>query len=124
MTSNEVNGVKSTSTPIPALLLTPEAFAPFGHVIQAYADPNSRPKGVAVAYANQGTAFVYKRVAPVVSSYPEGITPEPITAVSVFRSTPAGAQVGGIWDVKLLERHIYTNQVGLNTYKSYETVIN
>lgn len=93
---------------IPALLLTPEAFAPYGHVVQAYTTPNAAPRGIKVTSANQGSAMKYHALAPVKSSYP--LDTEAKTALSMYRSKPIDAKVGEMFDVKLLERHPYTNQ--------------
>ncbi|KAG8920676.1 Allantoicase [Tulasnella sp. 417] len=95
---------------IPAVPLTPEAFAKFGHVIQAWADPTAVPKGVRVTSANQGTAHKFHRLAPTTSFYPESSKVQALSAISVFRSTPVGAKPGEDWQVKILERHAYTSQ--------------
>jgi len=42
------------------------------------------------------------------SSYPEGV--HATTGLSVFRCQPIDAKPGGHWDIKLLERHLHTNQ--------------
>ena len=93
---------------IPAVPITTEAFAKFGDVIQAWADPNGAPKGVKVTSANQGTAHKFHRLSRVESSYP--LSESAVSAISVFRSTPVGAAPGANWSVKLLERHAYTHQ--------------
>lgn len=93
---------------IPALPLTPEAFAPYGHVVQAYTTPNAAPRGVKVTPANQGSAMKYHALAPVKSSYP--MDTEAKTSLSMYRSKPIDAEVGEMFDVKLLERHPCTNQ--------------
>lgn len=94
---------------IPALWLTAEAFAPFGHVVQAWADVHAVPKGIKTSPANQGTAVKFHRLAPVLSSYPADSAAS--TALGVFRAgvTP-GAAPGGEFFVRLLERHPCTNQ--------------
>ncbi|KAG9043567.1 Allantoicase [Tulasnella sp. UAMH 9824] len=118
---NGINGINGHHTPvvkrrpsdllrIPAVPLTPEAFAKFGHVIQAWADPTAVPKGVRVTSANQGTAHKFHRLAPTTSFYPESSKVQAVSAISVFRSTPVGAKPGEDWEVKLLERHAYTSQ--------------
>ena len=95
---------------LPALPLTPEAFAPFGHVVQAYADENAvpSPRSVRVTGANQGTAMKFHKLAPIVSSYPAGAGATP--NLSVYRCKPIDVLPGGEWAVKLLERHPCTNQ--------------
>ncbi|EJD35292.1 allantoicase [Auricularia subglabra TFB-10046 SS5] len=100
----------SVSEPaIPALWLTAEAFAPFGHVVQAWSDVHAVPKGIKTSHANQGTAVKFHRLAPVQSSYPADSAAS--TALAVYRAgvTP-GAAPGGEFFVRLLERHPCTNQ--------------
>ncbi|KDQ21283.1 hypothetical protein BOTBODRAFT_25706 [Botryobasidium botryosum FD-172 SS1] len=104
------------SVTIPALPLTAEAYAPFGAVIQAYADVHGAPRGVRITPANQGTAHKFHRLELVKSSYPttsagEG-EPEPLTGITVFRvAPPEGLKLGGKFGVRLLERHRFMNQV-------------
>lgn len=102
------NGVHVGGKLIPALPLTPEGFAPFGHVVQAYNTPEAAPRGVKVTGANQGSAIKYHALAPVKASYPSDV--EAKTALSVYRAKPIDARVGELFDVKLLERHPCTNQ--------------
>ena len=101
-------GLDVSTKVIPALPLTPEAFAPYGHVVQAYTTPTAAPRGVKVTPVNQGTAMKYHALAPVKSSYPEGAGAK--TALSMFRCKVTDAKVGELFDVKLLERHPCTNQ--------------
>jgi len=111
---------------IPAEPLTPEAFAPFGQVVQAYPDSASSGSRSAtdsgstltsdstnttykqVTAANQGTAVKFHKLALLESSYPSeaGAT----TGLSVYRCQPIELAPGGRWEVKLLERHPCTNQ--------------
>ncbi|OSD06855.1 allantoicase [Trametes coccinea BRFM310] len=95
---------------IPAVPLTPEAFAPFGKVVQAYADVNAvpNPRTTRVTGANQGTATKFHKLVLLESSYPQdaGAT----TGLSVYRCKPIDVTPGGEWEVKLLERHPCTNQ--------------
>ncbi|KAH8093946.1 allantoicase [Cristinia sonorae] len=95
---------------IPALSLTPEAFAPFGQVIQSYPDIHAvpQPRNTRITGANQGTAIKYHKLAPVVSSYPEAANAT--AGLSVYRCEPIPLAPGGVWPVKLLERHPCTNQ--------------
>jgi allantoicase len=93
---------------IPALPLTPEAFAPYGDVVQAYTTPIAAPRGVKVTSVNQGSAMKYHALATVKSSYPEDAGAR--TTLSMFRSQAIDAKPGEEFDVKLLERHPYTNQ--------------
>jgi len=101
-------GLGVSTKVIPALPLTPEAFAPYGNVVQAYTTPTAAPRGVKVTSANQGSAMKYHALAPVKSSYPEDAGAK--TALSMFRSKAIDAKVGEVFVVKLLERHPCTNQ--------------
>jgi len=101
---------------IPALPITPEAFAPFGSVIQAWPDTDAVPRGTRVTSANQGTAHKFHNLALVEQSYPPGAHAR--TGLSVYRATPPlrdgeRAEPGALWSVKLLERHICTTQAFL-----------
>ncbi|QRV94187.1 allantoicase [Ceratobasidium sp. AG-Ba] len=104
----------SLDTPtIPALPITPEAFAPYGSVIQAWADTDAVPRGTRVTSANQGTAHKFHNLALVENSYPPNAHAR--TGLSVFRATPPirdgeKAMPGTLWSVKLLERHVCTTQ--------------
>jgi allantoicase len=93
---------------LPVLPLTAEAFAPFGKVVQAYADPHGAPRGTKITSANQGSAHKFHKLSLLEASYPEdsGAT----VGLSIFRCAPLAAQPGQMWDIKLLERHPYTNQ--------------
>lgn len=93
---------------VPALMLTPEGFAPYGNVVQAYNTPEAAPRGIRVTGANQGSAIKYHALAPVKASYPGDCNAR--TALSVYRAKPIEANVGEVFDVKLLERHPCTNQ--------------
>lgn len=94
---------------IPALWLTPEAFAPFGHVVQAWADIHAVPKGIKTTPANQGTATKFHKLAPVLSSY--AADAHASTGISVYRAgVTTGAVPGQDFCVRLLERHPCTNQ--------------
>lgn len=99
-----------SATAIPAVALTPEAFASFGQVVQAYVDVNAvpSPRKTKITGANQGTALKFHKLAPVQSSYPSdaGAT----TDLSVYRCQPIELSSEGDWAVKLLERHPFTNQ--------------
>ena len=101
-------GLVVSTKVIHALPLTPEAFAPYGQVVQAYTTPTAAPRGVKVTSANQGSAMKYHALAPVKSSYPEGAGAK--TALSMFRSRAIDAKVGELFELKLLERHPCTNQ--------------
>lgn len=91
-----------------ALPLTPEGFAAFGQVFQAYADLNAVPRSVRVTGANQGSAHKFNKISLLESSYPKDV--QATTGLSVYRCQPIDAKSGGHWDVKVLERHLHTNQ--------------
>ncbi|KAH6914382.1 allantoicase [Coprinopsis sp. MPI-PUGE-AT-0042] len=96
-------------TKIPVLPLTPEAFKPFGDVIQGYSDLTAAPKGTRITKANAGTADKFHKQTLLASSYPpEGSA---TAGISVYRCQPL-KEVGGDGTVVLttLERHPYTNQ--------------
>ncbi|KAL4080245.1 galactose-binding domain-like protein [Scleroderma yunnanense] len=92
---------------IPVLPLTPEAFAPFGRVIQAYGDHTAAPSGTKITPANGGTASKFHKLALIDSSFPEGSGAT--AGLSVYRCNPVEV-VDGIVELKVLERHPYTNQ--------------
>ena len=110
MGQTEQSNSGSAGPVIPALPLTPEAFAPFGQVIQAYDDLNAvpSPRTTRMTGANQGTAVKFHKLALLESSYPAeaGAT----TGLSVYRCKPIDLKQNGLWQVKLLERHPFTNQ--------------
>ncbi|KAJ6500130.1 allantoicase [Mycena vitilis] len=94
---------------VPVLPLTPEAFAPFGQVIQAYGDHNAVPKGTKITPANQGSASKFHKLSLLASSYPAnaGAT----SGISVYRCSPLqGVSTDGTADLKVMERHPFTNQ--------------
>ncbi|KZO95544.1 allantoicase [Calocera viscosa TUFC12733] len=110
--SKELPAIPAGAPPlrlVPAEPLTSSAFAPFGQVLQAWADPTNAPPGTVHTPANNGTAVKYHRLAAITSSYPEGSGE--FTGIGVYRSTPAeGARVGGVWQIRMMERHPHTNQ--------------
>ncbi|KAI0341953.1 Allantoicase [Trametopsis cervina] len=95
---------------LPALTLTPEAFAPFGKVVQGYTDLNAvpSPRTTRITGANQGTAVKFHKLALLESSYPADANAT--TGLSVYRCKPIELTAHGLWEVKLLERHPATNQ--------------
>lgn len=93
---------------LPALPLSPEAFANFGQVVQGYKDLNAVPRNVRVTSANQGSAHKFNKISLLESSYPENV--HATTGLSVYRCQPIDAKPGGHWDIKVLERHLHTNQ--------------
>ncbi|KII92835.1 hypothetical protein PLICRDRAFT_51175 [Plicaturopsis crispa FD-325 SS-3] len=102
------HAVSGPVTIISSVPLTPEAFAPFGQVVQAYADPNAVPRGTKITPANQGTASKFHKLAPLHSSYPAELGATP--GLSVYRCKPVVFTVDGETEIKILERHPYTNQ--------------
>lgn len=106
----EQSNTKPIGPVIPALPLTPEAFAPFGQVVQAYDDLNAvpSPRTTHITGANQGTAVKFHKLALLESSYPTvaGAT----TGLSVYRCKPIDVASTRLWEIKLLERHPCTNQ--------------
>ncbi|KAF9653807.1 allantoicase [Thelephora ganbajun] len=91
-----------------AVPLTPEAFAAFGQVVQGYGDLNAVPRNVRVTSANQGLAYKFHKISLLESSYPKDV--QATTGLSVYRCQPIDAKAGGHWDIKILERHLHTNQ--------------
>ncbi|KAJ7497479.1 allantoicase [Mycena latifolia] len=94
---------------VPVLRLTPEAFVPFGKVIQAYEDHNAAPKGTKITPANQGSASKFHKLSLLASSYPSeaGAT----AGLSVYRCQPLeGIATDGTAELKVMERHPFTNQ--------------
>nr|GAT44637.1 allantoicase [Mycena chlorophos] len=94
---------------VPVLPLTPEAFAPFGQVIQGYSDHAAVPKGTKITPANQGSASKFHKLSLLASSYPAeaGAT----TGLSVYRCSPLkDIDADGTTALKVLERHPFTNQ--------------
>ena len=99
---------------IPALPLTPEAFAGYGQVIQSYADIDSAPRSVKITPANFGTATKYHKLSLLESSYPGDVGAT--AGISVYRCQPAEVEKTGTRrEVVLnnLERHPFTNQAFL-----------
>lgn len=99
---------------IPALPLTPEAFAPYGQVIQSYTDITSAPRSVKITPANFGTATKYHKLSLLESSYPgeAGAT----AGISVYRCQPVEIVKNGTRKevvLNALERHPFTNQAFL-----------
>jgi len=103
-----VLAVSPTKHVIPVLPLTPEAFAPFGRVIQAYDDATVAPKGAKTSSANAGSATKFHKLSLVESSYPKdaGAT----AGISVYRCQPVAVSDSGFLLLDVLERHPFTNQ--------------
>lgn len=100
---------KSSAGTLPVLPLTPEAFAPFGQVIQAYGDHTAAPK-ITITPANGGTASKFHKLSLLESSYPPsaGAT----SGLSVYRCQPLKNvnAIDGTTELTVLERHPFTNQ--------------
>lgn len=120
--------INSSWRRIPALALAPEAFAPFGQVIQSYEDITAAPRSLKVTPANFGTATKYHKLSLLESSYPaeSGAT----TGISVYRCQPAKVVKSGARreiNLHALERHPYTNQaflpMGHDKDKTYLVVV-
>jgi allantoicase len=98
--------IKQVKT-IPVLPLTPEAFSPFGQVIQAYGDHTAAPPGTKITPANQGSATKFHKLSLLESSYPPGLGAS--SGLSIYRCNPTKIINGGV-ELKIVERHPYTNQ--------------
>ncbi|OJA18612.1 hypothetical protein AZE42_01763 [Rhizopogon vesiculosus] len=92
---------------IPVLPLTSEAFSAFGQVIQAYGDHTAAPPGTKITPANQGSASKFHKLSLLESSYPASTGAS--AGLSVYRCNPTEV-VNGSVELKVLERHPYTNQ--------------
>lgn len=99
---------------IPALPLTPEAFAQYGHVIQAYPNPNHVPKGTKVVSANFGSALKFNHLSPITAlPHPSDAKATQSPNFSVYHCTPTqalGGPTNAKFEVRVLERHEYTSQ--------------
>lgn len=111
--ANSSKAVANAQAPsIPALPVTAEAFAPYGHVVQSYPNPHHVPKGVKTQSVNQGSATKYNRLSPITALPAAGGAGQSVN-FSVYRCAPV-QQLGGHakarFAVKVLERHEYTTQ--------------
>ncbi|GAA5953842.1 hypothetical protein JCM21900_005489 [Sporobolomyces salmonicolor] len=100
---------------LPALPLTPSAFAPYGSVLQSYPDARSAPKEIPIKRVNFGTADKFNFLADC-RFVGEG---EARINMCVFRcEAQNGEKVAGAgegaeterWEVKVLERHEFSSQ--------------
>ena len=99
----------ATKRAVPVLPLTPEAFASFGQMIQAYEDHNAVPKGTKITPANAGTASKFHKLSLLTSSYLPNSKATP--GLSVYRCQPLqGIEQDRTTVLKMLERHAFTNQ--------------
>jgi allantoicase len=106
-----VNGLNGhgPSGPIVPVPISREGFAPFGQVLHAYPDPETRYEGMDIQVAPDGMATKYARLAEIKSTYPEELGA--VTGISVFRATPkVGLERGKVFDIRYMERHPYTSQ--------------
>ncbi|KAL6716592.1 hypothetical protein ACLMJK_006159 [Lecanora helva] len=103
---------------VEAVLLTAEAFAPFGTVIPSPTSTSTAtipdPPPPNAVYANQGTALKYSDISPFTSTYrlsPSGLPARPTTNLfSCFPRTLRTSRNQSIFDVRILERHPFTTQ--------------
>lgn len=99
---------------IPALPLTPEAFAPYGYVIQAYPNPNHVPKGTKVVTVNFGSALKFNHLSPITAlPHPSDSNSVQSPNFSVYHCTPTqklGGPSNAKFEVNVLERHEYSSQ--------------
>lgn len=122
-TVNGANGQTTTSNKplpnvefptIPALALTPEAFAPYGHIIQAYPNPNHVPKGTKVVSANFGSALKFNHLSPITAlPHPTNANAAQSPNFSVYHCTPTqqlGGPTNAKFEVRVLERHEFSSQ--------------
>ncbi|RDB25286.1 putative allantoicase [Hypsizygus marmoreus] len=111
-TAQETQSAVSTSTTttiVPVLPLTPEAFAPFGQVIEAYNDDAAAPKGTKITPANGGTARKFHKLSLLESAYSPDVGAT--AGISIYRCQPLKEVAGdGTVELKVLERHQFTNQ--------------
>lgn len=108
----ETFNVTSTE-PIQAVPLTPEAFLPYGGVLSA----DHQIKG-GLSSANYGTAVKLHKVAPIVNNYQQCPSGEPATANwNIFRCSAPKHLIKGkrfkMYKAKVLERHPFTTQTFL-----------
>ena len=99
----------SRITLVPLLPLTPEAFASYGQVLQAYSDHAAVPKGIRITPANGGTASKFHKLSLLHSTYPE--SSRATSGISIYRCKPiTDVAENGTTPLKVLERHPFTNQ--------------
>ncbi|GAA5992512.1 hypothetical protein JCM5350_003502 [Sporobolomyces pararoseus] len=120
-TSNGTSTISSSASKslprLPAVPLTPSAFAPYGSVLQSYPDARCAPKSIPIKQVNFGTAQKYNFLSPNASPAPlpvqwtaQGV--EQKLNMCVFRCEPQNS-IGseqGKWEVRVLERHEFSSQ--------------
>jgi ureidoglycolate lyase len=106
--------IKSPSRKVSIEPLTPEAFAPYGSLIQ---NPASSGGAKEVVTANQGSAMKYPDISDLANYYHLAQSRRPARlTMSMFVCAPrslrksARSEPSGLFDVKILERHPYTTQ--------------
>lgn len=94
--------------------ISPDAFAPFGHIIQNPDRHNGQPTGLPRATANQGTADVFQDVSQLREHYNLAASRKPARAMMrMFVCRPRELtqhEDTKAFNVTLLERHPYTPQ--------------
>lgn len=105
--------VSQQNSAITALPLSADQFEPYGHVAQAYSNPELAPKGTKITSANQGSALKFHKLAPILAFYPDVGETLASLDLSVYRCQPLNydpvTSPEG-WAVRLLERHPFTSQ--------------
>jgi len=109
--------------------LTPDAYKPYGQVIQGYKS-DSIPCGLKVTPANGGTAQKFHKLSLLKSSYPSEASAT--AGISVYRCQPLKDIKEDCTTLTVLERHSYTSQAFIpmgsgsgssNTGDSYLVVV-
>ncbi|OCF43935.1 allantoicase [Kwoniella heveanensis CBS 569] len=99
ITSNASSGITHPE------LITPDNFAPFGHIIST--SPSSSHKDS--ESSPDGKTTKHNVLAPIVSFYPADSGA--VTGISVYRATKkVGLERGREFEVRYMERHEYTSQ--------------
>ncbi|GAA6060242.1 hypothetical protein JCM10212_003482 [Sporobolomyces blumeae] len=138
--SRHIDDAAAVPPRVPAVPLTPSAFAPYGTVVQAYPDPRSAPKEIPIKRVNFGTATKYNFLSPGAGPVP--VPPRSSLGLEVNGSVGRGGGGGGgggggegeaieqklnlcvftsdvqdrigdvrdRWQVRVLERHEFSSQ--------------
>jgi allantoicase len=115
------HSLQPAAIPIHPETITPENFAPYGQIIQAHPDPATRKEGMIVQSNPAANVEKYCRLADVTSTYPEGA----YTGIGVYRATKkVGLERGRVFDVRLMERHMYTSQAFIPMAKGDVSLFN
>lgn len=112
--------LKGLNITLTAQPLTPEAFAPFGTVVQnprpdvhpsRFADLGPPPLPLDAVSANQGSAIKYQHVTRMVNNYQHAPSGKPGVAVmNMFVCAARKLRERRFFAVHILERHPYTTQ--------------